>query len=166
MRNFPLWKVTNIQRNNVVTMNSEGARWALDDLKNSRAGLADQVIAPWWYDWSLAGIVAGLMLGQLGGPLTGALVTVAMMGLLAALVQIYKQKRGVWVSGFYPGRTKRIAGALGLIVAVAFVAGIGLHYWLQAAWPILIGAAAAFVAVLVFSRLWAAAYRKQMGEAS
>lgn len=141
----------------------EEARAALADAAAKSAGVERRLESPWWYDLSLAAIMAGFVLSQ-AAPLPFNLFIVA-GGLLALayLVSLYKRRYGIWVSGYRAGRTRLVTICLAVLCGGAVIAAAIAKLAYGAAWVAFAGAAFAFIAVLVGSRLWIAAYRAETG---
>jgi hypothetical protein len=125
----------------------------------SRTAVADRLITPWWYHPALGVLLGALIAAQ---ALPSVLVRVAALAGVAAglsaLMSAYRRLTGLWVSGlwvsgFHPGRARRWAVVLGVVVAWAFGGAALATQWGRLTWvPPAVGLLVVPVIVIVGRR--------------
>ncbi len=143
-------------------MESRSARESLDLVAGARAAAADRLVTPWWYHPILGLLAAQLVLGYgLGASAVRAVCLVVYVVGIGVLAQAYKRMTGVWVSGLRPGRARRSAITIGVLIAVTMMAAVVLSHVAGAAWVVL-AAACAFAACVGLGRHYDAVLRAEL----
>ncbi|ALE06783.1 hypothetical protein AL755_17165 [Arthrobacter sp. ERGS1:01] len=141
------------------------AREALAAVGSARSAAADRLVTPWWYHPVLGLLVAGFVLvyalGNLVVIVAGIVVYFVGLGMLMAA---YKNKTGIWVSGFRAGAATPLALVLvGLYLACMIIA-ILLARLASLDWVAWVAAPVLFIATVVVGRRFDAALRAQLRE--
>jgi hypothetical protein len=117
---------------------------------------------PLWYEAAWLGIIGALVVAvALPFPLNLLLVAL-LVSLLNRLMSAYRNRYGLWISGFRPGRTRRIAIALSVLIYLTMVmAWFAAHYH-SVLWPVAAGALGAVLLSWGLSRAWMRALRHEL----
>ncbi|PWW21664.1 hypothetical protein JD79_00799 [Geodermatophilus normandii] len=128
-------------------------------LQDQRSALADRVVQPWWYDALLGLLVAGFVSSYATRDarwITLALVVLALGGL--GLVQVYRRRTGLWVSGLRPGATQRAIRAWAVLYAVVLAAGAVAEFLMQVRGAMVVAGVVIGAGLVLVSRWWARLY--------
>ena len=109
-------------------LSPQDAQAALAVVHSARTSLADRMVTPWWYHPVLGLLLGGLIAVQ-AVPwvlLQAAYLLFYLLGILL-LAKSYRRCTGVWVSGMRPGRARRWAFGLTVVVVLLFAGSFILH---------------------------------------
>lgn len=139
------------------------AREALAAVAGARANAADRLVTPWWYHPVLGLLVAGFVLiyafGNLPVVIIGIVLYFAGLGIL---VGAYKNKTGMWISGFRAGAATPWTFALLGVYVAAMIAAILLARLTSLDWVAWVAAPVLVVATIVIGRLFDRAWRADL----
>jgi hypothetical protein len=140
---------------------SDGARM-LAEVETANAELAQRARAPLWYHPALGLLMGGLaaVAGQ-PTPVILAYEAVMLVGLWL-LVQAYKRRTGMWVSGYRKGRTRWVAFSLAAACAAVTILSLWLRRAHDIAWAPYVGGMVIFVLATAGGLLWEAAFRRDL----
>lgn len=144
-------------------MESEELGMHLAALRSGRSAAADRLVTPWWYHPILGLLVAGLLVAYGIGSrwVVGAALVVFFAG-VAALVTAYRNRTGVWVSGFNAGGASRWAYALAALILACFAAALVARYVHHTAWAAWAAAVVALVGTVLIGRRFDVALRERI----
>jgi hypothetical protein len=142
------------------------AREALAAIGSARSSAADRLVTPWWYHPVLGLLVAGFVLiyalGNLTVIIAGIVVYFAGLGTLMAA---YKNKTGIWVSGFRAGAATPWTFVLVGVYLSCMIAAILLARLASLHWVAWVAAPVMFIATIIIGRHFDAALRRQLRSA-
>ena len=139
-------------------------REALASINEARAGVGRSMDYPVGWDIVFGLLVAAMVTAQ-GLPwISSALVLLGTLAGLAWMVKWWRDRFGWWVSAYAPKRARWIAYGM----LPPFFGCLGLSCWTRLfdgpGWAPFLGGALAFVATIVFGRLWMRVYRRELAE--
>ncbi|MGO2540976.1 MAG: hypothetical protein ACTH8J_07490 [Specibacter sp.] len=139
------------------------AREALAAIDGARSSAADRLVTPWWYHVVLGLLVAGFVLIYAFGNVPVVLVGIAAYFVgLAILVGAYKNKTGVWISGFRAGAATPWTYALVGVYVTGMIAAILLARLASLDWAAWVAAPVLVVATVVIGRRFDGALRADL----
>lgn len=146
------------------SVDPEEAARQLAGLQRSNVEMARRAVAPWWYHPALGGLAGGLIAVQAAPTgFRAAYFALFAVGLIL-LVQAYRKKTGVWVSGWRAGRTRWVTAVLAaLTLGVSLAAIYAAREWGQPG-AYLIGGALLAVAFTIAGPLWEVAFRRDLAD--
>lgn len=133
----------------------------------ARAAVAGRLVTPWWYHPALGLLLAGYVVAiGIGG--TGIAIASGVLFALAvvALGNAYRQRTGVWVSGFDAGRASRWGVALGVLIGVVALTAWAVASYTDLRWPAWVLAGVGFVGAVVIGRRFDSELRAQLRAAA
>lgn len=135
---------------------------ALDTIRATQSGMAYQAEAPAWYAVSLS-LISGGFLAVQAAPLALRVAGVAVLAAaIPLLVEAYRRKTGIWMDGFRPGRTRKVAVAAVVLALSVFAVGCYFGFVRNRSEAFLIGGAIISVITFVASIAWGRAYAREM----
>jgi len=141
---------------------AEQARAALSSLGTDRAKLAQQVVTPRWYHPVLGAIVALIICTQaLPAPASVVLLPFALFA-LPVLVAVYRRRYGLWFNEPAGPRSKRIMGALLVVLVLCFLTILPVKFTDVGYWWVLLPATIGFVASVVLGRRYDDVFRDEL----
>lgn len=144
-----------------MTLDEDALRM-LAEVEAANADLAERAKAPVWYH-PVLGLLAGGYVAVHAAPLVWRLVyAAAFFAGLFLLVQAYRRKTGMWVSGLRAGRTRWVAAALGVIMLLTFVTAAWLEWRAGVHGAFLVGGAFLVVVTTIQGFVWEAAFRADL----
>jgi hypothetical protein len=147
-----------------MEIDAQGARDALESVRQGRAAAADRLITPLWYH-PILGLLEAMLVVAIGlGTQTmfAVAVTVFFLG-IAALVTAYKALTGVWISGTRAGNASWLAWLAGAMMAASLGgAAIVRNDHVGPSWLVWVLAAAAFAGIVVVGPLFDRAVRREL----
>jgi hypothetical protein len=124
-------------------------------LRADRAGLADRVVQPWWYDALLGLLIAGFLASyslRNTWATLGALVLFPLA--LRGMIALYTHLTGLWVDGFRKGPTRRAIHVWLVLYAVVLGAAAIVEYLIDVRGAMAVGGAVIGVGLALISRWW------------
>jgi len=140
-------------------MDTTAAAAELAALDADRAGLAERVVQPWWYDVLLGLLVAGFVSSYSTHNtwiILGALVV--LLAGLRGLMAVYRRITGMWVSGLRPGATQRAVRVWFVGYAVVLGAAAVFEYGLEIRGAMVVGGIVLGIGIALISQWWARIY--------
>ena len=141
------------------TMDATSAAAELADLAQDRAGLAERVVQPWWYDALLGLLVAGFLSSystQNVWVISGALILL-LIG-IRGLMTLYRRITGVWVNGLRRGPTQRAITVWFVVYGVVVATAAVVEFLLGVRGAMVVGGIVVGVAIFSISRWWTRIY--------
>lgn len=137
---------------------------SLAAISAARSAIGDRLKVHWGYDAVYGLCCAGIVSAQ-GLPQPWSILTIglSLMG-LGLMVQRWRKRTGLWVSGVSPPRARWVALGLGVILLGLVFGNLYLSRVTDLWWtPLAFGAVGGVVGV-VASRLWLRVYLRELGE--
>jgi hypothetical protein len=144
-------------------MESDEVDMHLAAVRTGQSAAADRLVTPWWYHPIRGLLLAGVTLAYGIGSRWVATVTVAIFfaGMIS-LAAAYRNRTGVWVSGFNSGGASRWAYALGALAFACLAAAGVARYVHHTAWAAWAAAVVAAVGTILIGRRFDAALRERI----
>ena len=143
-------------------MNDSEAGRMMAEVQAANAELAQRARAPLWYHPAL-GLLMGGFAAVAGQPTPVILAYEAVMAVgLWLLVQAYKRRTGMWVSGYRKGRTRWVAISLATACAAVTILSLWLRRTHDVVWAPYVGGMVVFVLATVGGLVWEAAFRRDL----
>jgi hypothetical protein len=132
---------------------------ALAAIADQRRGAAERLVTPWWYHPALGLLVGGFVAARaFDSPLVQVLTLVVFFVALALLVQLYRRRTGVWITGYRRGAAGRVTA---LLVAV-YLAAIFGAYLVEGVGAFLAAGAVIAAATVVLGHRFDAAVQEEL----
>ncbi|GAA4941906.1 hypothetical protein [Actinoplanes utahensis] len=139
----------------------------LTAIADARSTVAGRLVTPGWYHPVLGAALAGYVTALgFGGDAAGLIAGMLFITTTLLLMKAYRERTGVWVSGFRGGRTGRWSFAMGGLVGAVLLGTWATTAYTDSRWPIGVLAVLAFAGTVLLGRGFDAALRAELRSAA
>jgi len=136
-------------------------------IADARTTVAGRLVTPWWYHSALGAALAAYVAALgLGGTDVGLVAGMLFITAMLLLMKAYRQRTGLWVSGFRGCRAGRWSIAMGALVGTVLLAAWATTAYTDSRWQIGALAVLAFAGAILLGRGFDAALRADLRSAS
>ncbi|MDQ3156590.1 MAG: hypothetical protein M3Q98_07700 [Actinomycetota bacterium] len=136
---------------------------SLQDIADAQDAAATRLTTPIWYH-PILGLLAAcyLVAFALGSSKVHSVALIVFLAGTAALVQAYRRRTGVWISGFGAGKASGWAYALSVLFVASFATAKISHEVADLKWPTWVAAVVVVAGTIALGHLFDNAVRKQI----